>query len=151
MGRFADIMAIAGIGIICLPVFLLLVPNIEQSRSEAQRSQAFHDVQRLHEDHTGKENPDSATELPELDPWGQPYRLIPLDGDAIRVLSSGPDKSFSSDGLDEDDIYSDMPVSPTEEISAQKKRQSLLAVAAGVGCWVLASAFYLWRRRSSPD
>lgn len=151
MGRFADIMAIAGIGILCLPIFLLLVPNIEQSRTEAQLSVAFNEVQRLHKDLAGKKNPDLATELPDLDPWGQPYRLVPLDADAIRVLSSGPNKSFSPAGIDDDDIYSDMPVSPIEAISAQKRRQSLLAVAASVGCWILASAIYLWRRRSSPD
>ena len=150
MRQYVSVLAITTIGIILVTMLLLLVPNIEQSRTETQLSIAFDETQRLRRELIDKESLDSATTLPDLDPWGQPYHVVPLDAGAIRVLSSGPNKSFSPEGIEKDDIYSDMPVSPAKMIQARKKRQWLITMVAGVnGCVLAAVIYYLWRRHAS--
>lgn len=141
--------AVLGIGILCLPVLLFLAPDIEEGRNEAQLSSAFHDVQRLHRALAAGADRHTAIALPELDPWGRPYQVIPLEGGRFRVLSSGPDMSSSATGVGDDDIYSDMPGSPIDAIVARKKQQLFLAVAASAGCWIALSALYLWPRTSA--
>ncbi len=143
----ANAVSIIGMGIVCLPVFLMLFPNIEMSRSEARLSMAFDEARRLHQTLADEENSESVTTLSDLDPWEQPYRLVQLDGHQVRVLSSGPNMSFSPTGIEDDDIYSDMPISPIEPIIAQKRWRCFFALAASVGCWVLLAALYLWWQR----
>ena len=142
-----SVVSIIGIGIACLPVFVMLSPAIELSRSESRRSHAFNEAQRLRQTLANPENSESVTTLPALDPWGQPYRLILLDGHQVRVLSSGPNMSFSPSGIDNDDIHSDMLVSPFDAIIARARLQLLFAMAASVGCWVSLTALYLWWQR----
>jgi len=143
MRQYSSVLAAATIGgIILVTVLLLLVPNIEQSRTEAQLSIAFDETQRLEQELVDSKDLDAATTLPDLDPWGQPYRVVPLDGGAIRVLSSGPNETSPPSGPDKDDIYSDMPVSPDKMIQARKKRQWLIAMIAGVNACVLAALIY---------
>ena len=149
--------SIMGLGILCLPVFFSLMPNIETSRSEARIYVAFWEVKELHETIIYEETSSPASALfpsmspsiplPDLDPWGQPYRLIPVDRHRFRILSSGPNMSLSPTGIDSDDIHSDMSVSPFEAIVARKHRQFMLALAAPVCCWAMLTALYLrWHR-----
>jgi len=74
---------------------------------------------------------------------GQPYRLVPLGEGRIRVVSSGPNKHSPHPGVDDDDIYSDMPVSPRAAIIAQKNRQWLFAFAVAAGSWALLAWLYM--------
>ena len=142
----ADGIAVLGIGIICLPVFLLLIPNIEMSRSEARLFMAYHEVRRLQQSLVNNDNSDSVTTVTGLDPWGQPYRVVSLDGYVLRVVSAGPDTSFSPTGIDEDDIYSDMPLSPFEAVVNRKRSRILIALGTALGLWGSLASAYLWRR-----
>ena len=163
MGRrkptFIDVVAILGIGIVCLPIFLALMPYVEQGRTEARIAQTYHDVRQLRDSHRSTQPPDkldpetTATKvaLPDIDPWGQPYRLVWLDGEQVRVLSSGPDMSFSANGTDNDDIYSDMPTSPLQPIRARRNRQWLIAAAVTVGSWIVLALLYMRFVRATSD
>jgi hypothetical protein len=141
-----DATVIIGIGIVCFPVFLILLPNIKASRSEARLSIAFNEVRRLRQTLTNEDSSESVTTLPDIDPWGQPYRVILLNGHQVRVASAGPNKSFSPTGIDDDDIYSDMPAGPCEAAINRKRWQILIAMGAALGIWVSLSTVYLWRR-----
>lgn len=142
----ADGIVVMGIGIICLPVFLLLMPYIETSRSEARLSMAYNEVRRLQQSLVNEDNSDSVTTLTDLDPWGQPYRVVSLEGHAVRVVSAGPNMSFSPTGIDEDDIHSDMPLSPFDAVVNLKRSRILIALGAALGLWGSLATVYLWRR-----
>jgi hypothetical protein len=139
--RPADVIAMLGIGAVCLPTAAWLMPNIEQSRTEARIGQAYLDVKRLHES-LAEKAPTQPEALPERDPWGEPYRVVPTDG-GFRVVSSGPNQVSPPEGLDEDDIDSDR----TDSSAKAKQRQFLLAIFSAVGLWVALSVAYLRTRR----
>jgi hypothetical protein len=146
----ADAFAVLGIGVFCLPILLLLMPSMEMARSEARISMTYNEVRRLRSSMVTA-RPAQAATLPERDRWGQPYQVRPLANGDIRVLSPGPNQSSPRDGLDQDDIYSDMPESPGKAIIDRKKRQSLIAVGVSLGAWLLLASLYLrWHRRPSP-
>ncbi len=140
-----DAIVIIGIGMLCLPLFLYLVPNIEASRNEARLMSAHNDTQRLSRS-AGSKASDSGEKLPDLDPWGQPYRVVVLDTRQVRVMSSGPNRSFSPTGLDTDDIYSDMSDPPHLAIVKRKQRQIVAAMSACIVLWVSLATAYLWNR-----
>jgi len=137
-----DVAAVAGIGLICFPLLLLLLPNLEASRTEVRISQAYMEVRRIHQ--SVVHEPQVPMEaLPVRDPWGQPYRHVALDGDHLRVVSSGPNMSSPPTGTDDDDVYSDMPASPTLAITARKNRQWLIALAVTAVCWAFLAWLYM--------
>jgi hypothetical protein len=144
-----DVLVVLGIGIVCLPLFFTLMPYFEESRTEARRVQAYIQVQQLGASRQTTTAPDIAEptiELPDVDPWGQHYRLVPLGGNQMRVLSSGPNMSTPANGPDEDDIYSDMPTSPMELIRAGKDRQWIVAFVATAGAWFVFTGVYVRSR-----
>ncbi|MEZ6059894.1 MAG: hypothetical protein R3C19_05990 [Planctomycetaceae bacterium] len=89
--------------------------------------------------------PNSDNEWEKTDPWGQQYRLMVLPGGESRVLSSGPNMVTGDDGVDDDDIYSDMPVSPMEPFRQRHRRELLVAIGVPLCCWILLAAIYLSR------
>jgi hypothetical protein len=142
-----DVLAIFGIGIICLPILLLLLPDFLESRTEARIAMAYSDVLHIRESVCGVTS--QRTDATVRDPWGQPYRIVPFTRGGCRVLSSGPNQTSPPGGADEDDIYSDMPTSPVKSILAGKKRQSLTALVVAGGFWLLVAWIYVrWRRRA---
>lgn len=147
------IFAILGIGIACSLVFLLLIPDIEQSRTEARIAQVYNDVRQISEALRGTPSPDLSTThaIPDTDPWGQPYRLVRVNDQAVRALSSGPNMSSPERGVDGDDIYSDMPASPMTPFRAQKNRQFLIAFGVSAGLWLLCSAISVRSLRGAPN
>lgn len=85
--------------------------------------------------------------LEELDPWENPYQVRRIGDGVIRVLSSGPNGQSPVEGIDEDDIYSGMPVSPVEKFRHQKRVQWWIALAESGGVFLVAVAAYLSLRR----
>jgi hypothetical protein len=146
------VFAILGIGLACFVLFLLLLPNLEMARSEARIAQAYRDVRQISEAHRRASSPDLLTTdaIPDTDPWGKPYRLVRLNEGEARALSSGPNMASPEVGVDGDDIYSDMPVSPMAPIWAEKNRQILIAFGVSGGLWLLLSAVYVRVRRGAP-
>jgi hypothetical protein len=146
-----NVFVVLGIGLLCFPLFLLLLPNIEESREKVRLVKAYVDVRQLHESHSQADSLDedetARTALPETDPWGRPYILTRVDGLALRVSSSGPDGLFSTD-CQGDDITSDMPVSPAERIQRRKARQLFTASGVSLGVWIVGSMLYFRVRRS---
>lgn len=141
-----DTIIIIGIGIFCFPVLLYLLPYLEASSSEARLMVAYNETRRLSQCNVSDASKDSVETLPDLDPWGQPYRLVLLDTRQVRVMSSGPNRSFSPTGFDADDIYSDMSDPPFDAIVKRKQRRILFAMGAySVVCASLATAYLWWR------
>jgi hypothetical protein len=136
-------------GVLCLPILLLLAPNIEIGRTEARLTEAYSVVRKLHS--TINEAPTSITELADRDPWGEPYRAMPLKNGTCRVVSSGPDMSLSPDGIGGDDIYSDLPTSPMAPFRARRNRQWLIAFTVAIAAWALMATLYIRFRRASAN
>lgn len=143
------VFAILGIGVPCFLLFLLLLPNLEESRNEARIRRAYDDVRRISDTHLKTPAPDLSTAdaILDTDPWGKPYSLVRINEQKLRVLSSGPNMSSPGVGVDGDDIYSDMPVSPMAPTCAKRNRQFLLAFGVSVGLWLLLSAIHVRSRR----
>lgn len=137
-------------GGVCFVVSALtLMPELEQGQNESRLAQAWTDV-RCIRDATIAEGQLSFGDLSPEDPWGQPYWLVPGRGGKPRIVSSGPNGTSPDDGLDEDDVHSDMTDSPTKPISDRRNRQWLLALAAPVAAWLLLLGLY-FRTRRRPD
>ena len=100
---FIDAVALVGISFVCLLLFLALVPYVLQTRDEARISESYMMVRRLRDAHQASQSFAQTTvegavdrsktefenELPELDPWLQPYRLVSYgDGEkqCVRVV-----------------------------------------------------------------
>lgn len=134
---------------VSLPLFLFLAPQVKETRSEARRIQAHDEAVRLSKLRMGEAIPDWF-EVPEVDPWGNPYRITRLADDRVRVESAGDDGAFLPDGA-ADDIASDMPVSPGEAQRAEKNRQWLIAFGSAGLLWLLVLASVRRRRRSPAN
>ena len=141
------ILVLLGLAFVCLPVLLLLMPYIEESRTESRTAQAYYDVRRLSDEYA-RPGLHDAGELPRVDPWGTPYRVVQLEGHRVRVLSAGPNMSMPPSGTDSDDIYSDMPVSPMEHFHVARDRQWLVALSATAIAWGLLASIYMRLVRS---
>ncbi len=142
--------SILGIGIVCFPVFLILLPALNETRAEARMFVACTEVHYICESLRKEKTSESIALLPVLDPWGKPYRITPLDEKHFRVSSSGPNMTFAATGTDTDDICSDQPFSQFDAIIARKNQQCLIAMGAACGLWVSLAIVYLrWRRNSS--
>jgi len=141
------------IGLLCVPLFLYLLPNLEQSRNEARIAQTYHEVWRLsrlsHDKVVRTQNVHSDNN--DVDPWGQPYKWIAVGDDSVRVVSSGPNMKFAESGVDEDGIYSDMPDSPALAMRTEKDHQLLLAFVVALGVWLSFSVLYWQSRRRFLD
>lgn len=145
--HFGDVLAIGGLGILCLPVLGQLMPYLEESRTEARITQIYGEVRRLAADAKGQGMLPTPADR---DPWGQPYRVVTLADNSVRIVSCGPNEVTLQDGLDEDDIYSDMPVSPAKAILQRKRRQIYIAVNAAAGLWIVLSLLYVRSRFWKP-
>ena len=137
------IAVVLGIGVFCLPILLLLMPYVEQSRTEARMAMTYLVVRRLSASIADKS---AGAPFPAVDFWGRPYQVQSLSNGTLRVLSSGPNRSTPTGSLDKDDIYSDIPESPIKPIQRQKQRQWLLALGTVVSAWIVLSALYLRSR-----
>jgi hypothetical protein len=133
-----NVVVVLGLGICCFPISLLLMPNVEQPRSQARLAQAYNDVRRLHDDL--HEIPPDRRETQEVDPWGQPYRIVFVDAAVVRVMSLGPNQVSPESTFDTDDIYSDMSTSPTASYERRTRFRLSVAVGAAVSVWLLLSA-----------
>jgi hypothetical protein len=144
----SNVFAILGIGVVSFLLFLMLIPNIEASRTEARLMSAYNRVREISNAYRETPSLDLFTthDIPETDPWGQPYLLVEVDKEKIRALSSGPNMVTPEVGVDHDDVYSDMPVPPMAPIRAEKKKQLLIATGVSTGLWFLFSAIYLRTR-----
>ncbi len=157
-----DLVVVAGLSFV---VFLLLAPYIEDSPVESRRWRAYDEVCRLAQEFeanpartpvpakgtpgAAEQTPDKV-ELPDKDPWDRPYFAVSVrDGGRtrLRVCSSGANTSSPPLGFDEDDIYSDMPVPPLEQMKAEQRRQLLKAGAVGVLTWAVLTALVIWDHR----
>lgn len=155
-----------GFGVLCLPLWLALIPNLEEGRQEARTSWAFAQVRGYQEEvvsgqrpvglenHTVNDMPAAdgfaVTELPERDPWGQPFRLVTKHGVApieCYVFSSGPDEVSASIGRDPDDVASDMKVHPNQPFSDKRRRQWLVAFGVSGAVWMLLMGLIASNRR----
>ena len=143
--RIRDRFAIVGIGLLCLPLLLVFGPLIEETREEVRQVQAYNITRQIQE--RMAKDPDDGSLVKELDPWGNPYQFRRGGDGAIRVLSSGSNGESPVDGVDEDDIYPDMPVSPGAKIRRQKRMQWLISLAATTGVFLLVVTVYLSSRR----
>lgn len=150
-----QVLVVLGIGSACFLIFLMLIPNIEASSTEARLTVAYYQVRRISEAYllTPSDELFTTHEIPEEDPWGQRYRLIEVDVEHVRALSCGPNMRTPEVGFDQDDIYSDMPESPVAPIHAAKKLQFTLAIGVSAVAWLLLSAGYLWQsgQRIAPS
>lgn len=156
-----DIAVLTGLGMLCLPLWLSLIPILEQGRTEARISWAFIQVRQLQNEiasfpdaanakfPTGDADLNDAravTQLSEVDPWGQRFQMVTSrDGSLIRVFSRGPDLSSTKDGLDPDDIASDMTVRPTKRFDDRRHRQWLIALSVTGAVWSVAGWCYFSR------
>jgi len=130
-------LTIVVIGAISFPVFLKLMPDIEQGRTEARITQAYNEVRTFAEARR-----DEVTDQPgtvDEDPWGAPYRFVMLKDGRLRVISSGQNMVSPKNGVDDDDIYSDMPTSPTDIIHAAKNQQWFFALFAWLAVWIVTA------------
>lgn len=142
-----DVLALASIAVLGLLLTLFLLPPLEQSRSHARKTQAWHDTRKLAAE-TDAARRESM--LSDPDPWEQPYRVFVQPDGSIRAVSSGPNMTSPAEGFDEDDIYSDMPRSPNA--AADRRHTFRLFFALGIGSmlWVTLSLTYLRSRRRQP-
>jgi hypothetical protein len=139
--RFADVAGVFAIGMACLAGMLLALPYLEESRGETRAQMAYHVVLSLNTAPTESDRDD----LPEKDPWGQPYRIVSMDGGGRRALSTGPNGVTHPAAPDADDIYSDMPFSPRDALRA-KQRQVLITVAVAILAWGVLGLLWIRRR-----
>ena len=155
-----DVAVLAGLGVLCFPLWLSLIPNLKPGRGEARAAWAFIQVRRLQSEivnsagAVGAKLPSDGpaveaaivvTGLPEFDPWGQPFQLVTRgDGHSriVRVFSFGPDAASTSDGLDPDDIASDMTTRPTKKFEDRRLHQWLIAFGVTGAAWFGASWLY---------
>jgi hypothetical protein len=149
--KLIDLPALICIGIVSFILFLLLLPNIDESRTEVRIGEAYRNVLQLTNaphvrEHFREGNTSATVELPETDPWDTPYRVM-ISDNKLRVESAGPNQSFESNEDESDDIYSDMPVSPIEFIHAQKRRQIWVTLAASVAIWGIITVLYFYSRK----
>jgi len=131
-------------GAIGLVICTGLLPPLEQGRTEARSVEAFNQTRRLVET---VQPTTSEIVLSEIDPFGQPYRVISLPGGRLRVLSAGPNGTTP----DADDITSDMPESPGRPYDRQRNRQFLIAFGAGGLFWILSALIWFKLKPSEED
>lgn len=155
-----DAVIVVGFGVLCFPLWLSLIPNLKPGRGEARAAWAFIQVRHLQSEIVNSAGAANAelpsagpvvdaaivvTGLPELDPWGQPFQLVTRgDGHShiVRVFSFGPDATSTSDGLDPDDIASDMTTRPTKKFEDRRLHQWLIAFGVTGAAWFAASWLY---------
>jgi hypothetical protein len=143
-----NVVVVLGLGLCCLPIMLLLMPNAEEHRSQARLAQAYIGARRLHRG-LHAIPPDRRDPL-EVDPWKHPYQIVFVDNVAVGVMSLGPNQMSPESGFDADDIYSDMPTSPMASSERRNRFQLSGAVGVAAGVWLLLSAAWLrWRRDDS--
>ena len=86
---FQHVLVILGIGFACFLLFLMLIPNVEASRTEVRLAETYYRVRQIAKAHheTSSLELFKTHEIPDTDPWGQPYRLLEVDGKQMRALS----------------------------------------------------------------
>ena len=155
-----------GFGVLCFPLWLALIPNLEMGREEARTSWAYVQVRKYQREVVTGQRPVglenharndmlaadvfTITELPERDPWGQPFRLVTKHGVApieCYVFSSGPDEVSASIGRDPDDVASNMTVHPSKPFSDKRHRQWLVAFGVSGSIWMLLMGLVASNRR----
>ncbi|MCC7423291.1 MAG: hypothetical protein IT428_23695 [Planctomycetaceae bacterium] len=143
-------MELAVVTAISLTLFALLMPNIEESRQETRIQVAWANVRQIRK---ALDNPSAKADLPEKDPWGQPYLEKALADGSIRVLSTGANEKTTADGPDDDDVYSDMVVSPLTPFHLRRAKELNRAVLIAGGLWIVF--FLAWlrenRRKARPS
>lgn len=117
LGRLSELAVVTTISLI---VFALLMPNIEESRQEARIQVAWANVRQIH---NALDDPSAKDDLPKKDPWGKPYLEQALADGSIRILSTGADEKTTEDGPDDDDIYSDMVISPLTPFNLRRAKE----------------------------
>lgn len=135
-----------GFGLVSFPVLLLLAPNIEMNRGDFRRIQAFYQT-RIYAESDPSEI--DTHFYPETDPWGKPLRIVEVENEVARVISSGPNMSSPESGFDEDDIYNDMTDPPPREIYSRIAREWRIAFGMCFATWLflmLAATFELRSR-----
>jgi hypothetical protein len=123
--------------VICVPLFLWLLPDVKETRDEARRIQAHSDVMFTALVENGGELPSNAS-IEAADPWGNPYCVTRDDKVVAHVASAGADGVFATDeALPNDDITSDMLTSPSATMHAKKNRQLLIAFVTSAVAWLV--------------
>ena len=121
--HFHSIRKIVLFGILIGELFLVICPAVEVTRGEYQIGRAYNKTCEI----AASLSDSPMTSIDETDPWGEPYKIIEsLEGPT--VLSSGPNRTSPLSGLDSDDIYSGMLVSPMDAIIRNKQRRLVIAV-----------------------
>jgi hypothetical protein len=143
--RTRDRFAILGLALLCLPLLLEFGPFLEESRGESRAIQAYLVARQIQE--RVKAAAPEGTLLNELDPWGNRYQLRPAGDGRFLVLSSGSNGHSPPEGFDEDDVYTGMPVPPSQRIRRQKRLQWLSSLLKTATIFLLAVIAYLSLRR----
>lgn len=144
--RMRDRFAILGLGVLCLPLLVFFGPYLEEGREESRQKQAYFDVGRISEDIRGD---DASAPAPEkLDPWGNPYQMRRTAEGVMRVLSTGANGLSPPGGIDADDVYSDMPITPFEKYRRQRCVEWCIGLVETVAVFLLTAVVYLSSRRN---
>jgi len=130
------------LGIAAAVLFVSICPAIEENRLEARIGYTYYQVREIAEANVGKTLSDFENLELGNDPWEQPY-LVAESDEGWRVISAGPNQVTPEEGLDDDDIHSDMASSPSDAIFAAKQFRLLIALSLPV-IWFLFTVFYLW-------
>jgi len=128
-----DGLKLLGITAFSLMLTAFLLPPLEEGREHARKTQARIMARRLASEVDGL-SWESVSD--ELDPWGQPYRVVSRPAGGVRVISSGPNGTSPGDELDADDIYSDMPQSPNAAEDRRHHFRMLFALGVGAAVWI---------------
>lgn len=93
-----DAIVIIGIGILCLPLFLYLLPDIEASRNEARLMIAHNETRRLSQSLTSEASNDSEETLQDLDPLmlggsGTDELVASFRHTCVRIITNDASKS----------------------------------------------------------
>jgi hypothetical protein len=139
LGRFLELVCITGV---CLVLFAMMMPWLDQGRTEARTAFAWIQVRQIRR---AIGNPAETEPLPEKDPWDQPYRTLNLPDGSIRVLSTSNNQTTSPDRPDADDIYSDMPMSPLVPFERRRTFEWCRALAVAGGLWSVC--LWQWKRK----
>jgi hypothetical protein len=153
LSSFPNAFVMTGIALLCFPLFLFLIPPIEQGQTEARLAQTCNEVRRISLEIGKKGVPQTndRAEISDTDLWGMPYQIRRIDDGQVRVISTGPNMLTTESGFDDDDVYSDMLSPPHRLIQTKNQQQRLLAFAAWGAVWLFFCVIYSRLRRADLD
>lgn len=145
---FAVCTVLAGL---CVCLLACLAPNIEMGSTEARMAEAWIRVRQLKQLHGRTPDPVErarSEDVPTVDPWGTPYRVIDQSDAEVLAVSAGPDRVFQALSSISDDIHTDLEEAPMAPIRRRKRWQLGGAFVVSIGAWLVLCRLYRRARRS---